>query len=394
MKKTEAISMFRVIAILIIIALTAAISILYCFYSQLYLDEWLSVFFLDMLFLAILIFEMEYERLRKFLCNNAATTFLRVAGGYALCCILVVAFPYLPEFYRPVIVLPILMSALSSETIALCVGMYLNILFGVTFSGSYYELICYVCMTLFGSLLAKCLEEERFRIWISFLLLFISIMVPSLFAYLANQKVEIEQYFYGVACGLATVFVSQICFGWLRKGSDKELSNRLMDVMSEDDSYYREIKALYPADYQHAVTVSDIAGRCALKLGYNVSLCAAAGFYYRMGKWIGEPHVQNGEKKARKLCFPQELVQIIGEYYGEETLPTTPESALIHMVDALVIKMEALNREMGKSQWNHEMIIYQTLNEFSSSGLYDDCGMSMNQFLKVREFLVKEEKLR
>ena len=31
------------------------------------------------------------------------------------------------------------------------------------------------------------------------------------------------------------------------------------------------------------------------------------------------------------------------------------------------------------------------MNEKSSEGLYDHCGLSMNQFLKIRELLVKEE---
>ena len=37
------------------------------------------------------------------------------------------------------------------------------------------------------------------------------------------------------------------------------------------------------------------------------------------------------------------------------------------------------------------MIIYQTLNELSATGIYDESGLSMNQFLKVRELLVREE---
>ena len=48
---------------------------------------------------------------------------------------------------------------------------------------------------------------------------------------------------------------------------------------------------------------------------------------------------------------------------------------------------------VGLSQWNKEMIIYQTLNEFSSSGIYDVSGLGMNQFLKIREYLTKEESL-
>ena len=43
------------------------------------------------------------------------------------------------------------------------------------------------------------------------------------------------------------------------------------------------------------------------------------------------------------------------------------------------------------ASWSPEMVIYQTLNELSAAGTYDESGLSMNQFLKVRELLVHEE---
>ena len=80
--------------------------------------------------------------------------------------------------------------------------------------------------------------------------------------------------------------------------------------------------------------------------------------------------------------------------YGEEQLPSSPESALVHMVDAVVIRLEAMEQNVGQSVWNRDIVIYQTVNDFSSSEIYDHSGMSMNQFLKIREFLAKEELLR
>ena len=50
-----------------------------------------------------------------------------------------------------------------------------------------------------------------------------------------------------------------------------------------------------------------------------------------------------------------------------------------------------LNRQNLSTDWNQDMVIYQTLNELSGTGIYDESGLSMNQFLKVREFLVCEE---
>ena len=70
------------------------------------------------------------------------------------------------------------------------------------------------------------------------------------------------------------------------------------------------------------------------------------------------------------------------------------ESAIVQMVDGLIKKLEALDKTSKiEGGWNKEMVIYQTLNDFSAQGLYDQSGLSMNMFLKIREYLVKEEAL-
>ena len=65
----------------------------------------------------------------------------------------------------------------------------------------------------------------------------------------------------------------------------------------------------------------------------------------------------------------------------------------MHIVDALFIKLEVLEEEVGTSKWNKEVLIYQTLEEFSRSGMYDKSGLSINAFIKIREWLAKEELL-
>ena len=60
------------------------------------------------------------------------------------------------------------------------------------------------------------------------------------------------------------------------------------------------------------------------------------------------------------------------------------------MVDALLVKMEVLEKDVGMSKWNLEVLISPTLNEFSAAGLYDKSGLSMNQFLKTRDILNRE----
>lgn len=387
----DRIHVFRLVPILIIIGATAALTAILFFQNELYWDELFCIIFIDLLYLMILIFQLEFERKAKKIAENASTTFSRVAGGYVVCCILVALFYILPVFFRPFLLLPLIMCALSNEIISLCTSLYLVLLFEIAGQDNYYELICYCFLVLLGVILAKVLSEKRLFISTNVVLFCSNVIVTNVFYYLANARVTVFSIAYSALCAVLAIIFSLFFFKTLKKDTENERINRLIDIMSDDYLQIKELKRFMPADYEHAKRVSDIAVRCAKELGLQEELCAAGGFYYRIGKWQGEPHVSNGVLKAAQLCFPVELVQIICEYYGEECLPSTPESSLIHMIDALVIKFNAISEDVEKSSWNQEMILYQTLNEFSNSGMYDRSGMSMNQFLKVREFLAKEK---
>jgi hypothetical protein len=387
----EKIHLYRVIPILVIAGVTAVLSVLLCLINELYWDEELCLLFLDILFLLVLIFELEYDRRKKNIANNGATTFSRIAGGYAVSSLILLLFVFLPEFYSPVLLIPVLMCGVANEMISMSVSLYLVLVFSITAGGNYYELVCYCILILLGVILAKTMEEKRYRYYVAAILFCISIFVPAMFYGLSNGTPPYVGYLYGAASGGITALFSLLYYARLRAATVAEQNNRLLDILSDDFTAVRALKAYYPAEYAHARRVSERCARCGKTLGFQENLCAAAGFYYRIGRWQGEPYIINGINRAEQLCFPVELTAIISEYYGEEHLPTTPESALIHMVDALTIKLDALKQDVKGSAWNQEMIIYQTLNEFSSSGLYDRSGMSMNQFLKVRDVLTKEK---
>jgi hypothetical protein len=300
-------------------------------------------------------------------------------------------FGFLPEFYCPVLLIPVLMCGVSNEMISMSVSLFLVLEFSITAGDNYFELVCYCILVLLGVILAKTMGEKKYRYYVAAILFCISIFVPAMFYTLSNGNPPDVEYIYGAVSGGVTVLFSLLCYGKLREAAMAERNNQLMDIVAEDFAAVRELKACFPSEYAHAKQVSELSARCGKTLGFQENLCAAAGFYYRIGRWQGEPYVLNGIKRAEQLCFPVELTAIISEYYGEEYLPTTPESALIHMVDAVSIKLDALKQDVKGSAWNQEMIIYQTLNEYSSSGLYDRSGMSMNQFLKVRDILTKEK---
>lgn len=389
----EKVNLHRVVSLSAICLITLVVSGIFCYMDGFYIDEWLCIFFVDCIFLMLFIFELEHERKEKRLSSNRRTTFSKVVLGYLVCGIVVVGISFLPVYFKPVILFPLIMYAVGNDMLALITGIYFDIILSMALGGDYYELIGYCLLTVIGAVISKEIRNKRLKKWVYLLLLGVNVMIPGMFYYWAYKEMNNLLYLYGLFNGVLTIVVSYVCGTYIWPEMEREVENRLVDILTEDYQQVKELKEYSKKEYEHADKVSSICYRYAKYLGLDVKLSAAAGFYYRIGKWQGEPHVQKGIDRAEELYFPEELVQIISEYYGEEHAITTPESALVQMVDAVVMKLEYIKEDVSTSDWNNEIVIIQIINEYSAAGLYDFCGLSMNHFLKIREFLVKEEML-
>jgi hypothetical protein len=233
--------------------------------------------------------------------------------------------------------------------------------------------------------------QKKNPVWYGVILFSISVLMPELFYYFDCYEVNKKLFLYGATEGIAVVFFVLVCYRIMLKERAAEVSTILEDIIDENYPIVQELKNFSRREYEHAKKVSRLAGGCAAIIGADEKLCAAAGFYYRIGIIEGEPLAVSGVCIAQKHCFPEPLIRIISEYDGKAELPSTAESAIVHMVNGLLLKMEVLNEKTSlNSEWNQNMVIYQTLNEYSTQGLYDKSGMSMNMFLKIREYLAKE----
>lgn len=393
MKSTERISIYRVlpcIAIVFSALLTAAIL---CYWNQLQFDEIFCVGIVALGILPVFIFEMSYERRRELIGNNIQTKYERIALGFFLCCVLMLGISFLPEFFRPVMFFPLIMMAFSNANLGFMAGMFLNILLTLTTGGSYQELLAYSIMITIAGVLGKSLKHKEYRVYIGMLLFFVNLLFTCVFYYWANERIEILQFGYAAAIGLVIALYGIFLFPKNEKKTEEETVYFYEHLLQDDAKLLLAIKDYSPAEYRHARKVSDIAYKYAKSLGLKPDLAATAGLYYRLGRLEGEPLVENGVLLAEKHCFPLDVIEILKEYGGEKQLPSTPESALVHMIDAVSLKIELLDKQVGSSQWNREVLIYQTLNEYSSAGLYDKSGLSINAFIKIRELLSKEELL-
>ncbi len=386
--------MRRVVSLVAMFISIIALSFVLCLLGDLYPDEWICIAYIDIIFYMLLVFELEYERAKYRISNNSRTDYVKFAIAFFICCMICVASGILPVYSRPVIFIAILLCLAGNEYLGFICGTFFCVLLGVTVSGDFYDMICEILLVITGSILAKMLREDKLQIYIYVLAICLNIVTPNIFYYISNKEFSSTILIHGAITGVLAAIFCFICSRIFRPRSADEINDRLITIISDDFSEVTELKEQSFSEYNHANFVSTLAIKAAKAAGLNTALCAAGGFYYRIGRWQDKPGVKAGIDRAEALNFPEPLITLLGEYYGELAKPSTPESALVHMIDALIVKLDHLKTDVADNDWNHDILVIQTLNEFSTSGLYDESGLSMNHFLKIRDYLTKEELLR
>ncbi|MCM1258097.1 MAG: hypothetical protein NC307_09630 [Roseburia sp.] len=374
----------------VIIVLTVLLSVLFGYFNGLMLDGYVVYLAIDAIFLAVFEYVLESNRLSGNIGNNTSTNYKGVSRCYAFSCLMVLIGYFSPAYTMSAIALVLFMSVIGNPEIAVSAGIFLSVLLCVATGGVFYELAAYCILVLVGAQLAKTMHDKKYRIWGCLILLSTALAVPMLFYYLANGTSSMDVLEWNLVINLLVIMVYMIMSSSMYDKADHAATDSIEAIIKEDYPLIQDVKNYSMAEYVHAMKVSTLARKCAKEINADKKIVAAAGFYYRLGVLEGEPFIENGVKLAQEKCFPEVIITILSEYNGEQKLPSSRESAIVHMVDACLKKIEMLNEHNLSTSWNQDMVIYQTLNEMSATGMYDESGLSMNQFLKVRELLVRE----
>lgn len=349
--------------------------------------------FIGIFFAILSLVALEISRVQQEWLHEKLGNYKRLATCHLIVGVMAVLFLYLPEFVRPVLLLSMGVSMMASPIFGMVSGVFHCTVYMVCGVGNAYVLLCFQLLLLCGCFATFFLnKKEHFKWGILFLFLF-SLGSVLIFSYLYAGDIEPDMIIYalcnGTLSGAGSAWLYRMCSFEPEDTREQDFKK----ILSEKFGLRREMERFSTVDYEHAKKVSQISEKCAIIVAADPYVAAAGGLYYRLGRMEGKPYVENGVALARVNYLPKEIIEILKEYNGEKRLPSTVESAIVHIVDSVVAKFDVLDKSTLSSSWNQDIIVYQTLNESSAAGLYDKSGLSMNMFLKIRDYLIKEAKL-
>ncbi len=300
---------------------------------------------------------------------------------------------FAPDFFAPVMFITIFSSTVFDEGLNSALGIYLVSVLSICSDFGVYIVLCYVMLVAFGTLIAPFFKtwDALERIYSLLIIFAVNTLFSVTFYYFNYIEISLIIFIYGLLSGLTVCALCCIFVPLMNRAVNNAQTDCYMELLSPEYGLYQDIKKFSIIEFNHASRVGRLSRICAEEIHGNSSLAACAGFYYRLGKMEGEPMIDNAIKIANDHCFPEDVIQILSEYGGIIDLPSSKESAIVHMVDSVVTKVELFDADSMRSSWNQNMVIYQTINELSQKGYYDNSGLTMNHFLLIRERLTKED---
>lgn len=380
----------RVSKILLLLFASLVIPVLTGFWHEIRLGHLILWVFISLVFYLCFFVYMEHERVRGTMSMGMSNDYSLLAFIYLVCLLGASALSFLPDYWAPVLGISALCNGAFRTRMGLVLAVYFALLTALFSEGGAYVVISYVLISTVGVFFVELVLYEPLRMWTGILTMSISVVVPTCCNYLEYNYLN----GYTMLASLTGSFVSILALMLVPRMRNRESVTETISldtIMDESFHLRKEIERYSTVDYNHALKTSQIAERLAAALGADAKLARAGGFYYRVGKLEGEPFIENGVQLAQNNCFSERLVAILAEYNGENKRPSSTESAIVQIADMIVTKFDLFDKDTFSSGWNREIVIYQTMNEKSAQGLYDESGLSMNQFLTIRELLVKEE---
>lgn len=394
MKHTNRFSSIRIgytvgMALIFIIANTVL-----CLMNQVLIDKFICIMSINVCFFFMFVLLIIRKRLEGALPEFNYITYGKITFVVLLLWIITFLCAMIaPVFFAPFIVLPIVCSTVFDNSISNALSLYLVVITSVCLDYNIFIVLCYVLLIAFGDVFSQLIKvkEGLERLYVLVLIFAITTIVSVIFYYFSFLELTLSILFFGLVDGFAASVISLAIVPLYGKYVVKEQKTNYEMFLSQEYTLVQDIRNFSSIEYQHASRVSILSRKCAEAINANSELAACGGFYYRLGKIEGEPMIDKALKLANDYCFPNDVTQILAEYGGIIYLPSSKESAIVHMVDSVVTKVELFDKDSMSSTWNQNMVIYQTINELSQKGFYDNSGLSMNQFLIIRNILANED---
>ena len=252
-----------------------------------------------------------------------------------------------------------------------------------------FDMIFGILLIIFGMMCSVSLTKKKHSFESLLILTGISVAVYFLCNYAKGFSINQYMVVHGLLEGLLNFILLLVVLPFFVTKKEEFKATNYGEAIEDDFPMVLALKGLSDERYQHGRRVSLISYHCGKLVGLNENLVCCAGLYYGLGDETQPDPTGHLLDMAEKYNLPLDVRRLLQQYKGLSGPITTPEAALVDLVDTVVTNIEEKGNDYQQG-FNRQMLIMNIFEELSSSGRYDESGLSINRFLKIRKFLLEE----
>ncbi|MBR5788500.1 MAG: hypothetical protein IKX99_00145, partial [Lachnospiraceae bacterium] len=265
-------------------------------------------------------------------------------------------------------------------------SIYIFIYTAVFYKYESMETIVYLSLMLMGLMFAKAFKNEKNRQLLILVIFVIIFVMLYLLQFADGRATEYLLLINNSIVAVINILLMQIGYMLMKRYAKKDIPIAAKTILDENFPLVILMKNSSRSKYNHARKVALLSSKVARVIGVDVELAMTGGFYYALCDNDEDDPIEFASALGRKNALPPQVIAIISEYKGIKKPIRTREGAVIEIVDQLITDLPKLDSKEVPPQ----IVIISKLNDISTSGILDESGLSMNSFIKLRDYLVKE----
>ena len=265
-------------------------------------------------------------------------------------------------------------------------SLFLFVYTAIFYEYTAYETAIYLSLMLMGLLFAKSIKNDKNRQILIFVIFGIIFVMLYLLQVVNGKATDYKLLVNNSVVAIINILVMQLGYYLMKKFGKRDIPLAAETILSENFPLVLLMKNTSRIKFNHARKVALLSSKLARLINIDVELCMTGGFYYALCDNDEDDPIEFACSLGRKNALPPQIINIISEYKGLKKPIRTKEGAVIEIVDQMLNILPKLE----ESDIPRQIVLISILNDISTSGIIDESGLSMNSFIKIRDYLVKE----
>lgn len=332
------------------------------------------------------LFAFEYDYITNDVVNNIHFEISRLVMLYSVLFAISATLSVFKIKCSIVMAVTLLLSSILPFYTGMELSIYIFIYTAVFYKYESMETIVYLSLMLMGLMFSKAFKNEKNRQLLILVIFAIMFVMLYLLQFADGRVTEYLLLINNSIVAVINILLMQMGYMLMKRYAKKDIPLATKTILDENFPLVILMKNSSRSKYNHARKVALLSSKVARVIGVDVELAMTGGFYYALCDNDEDDPIEFASALGRKNALPPQVISIISEYKGIKKPIRTREGAVIEIVDQLITDLPKLDSKEIPPQ----IVIISKLNDISTSGILDESGLSMNSFIKLRDYLVKE----